>query len=520
MLAAQMLQQDFTTLPELVAAHAAEQPDTVAIVDERERLTWREFNDRIDRVAARLQMEGVGPGDSVAIAAYNCMGYAVVFIAVLRTGAVAALLTSSATAASLAAMTEDSAAQHLFLDAAMAEKLRATPLPEHVERIALDDSDAGLALSAWMAPPGARPAPVTIERESPFNIIYSSGTTGTPKGIVQSHWMRLGHIRRAEASGYAADAIAIISTPLYSNTSLVSFIPALAFGGRVVLMAKFEAHRFLELAQSERATHAMLVPVQYRRIMGLPDFDAFDLSSFRLKTCTSAPFSPDLKAEVLRRWPGGLLDIYGMTEGGGSCVLVAHEFPNKLHTVGKPAEGQDIRLIGEDGREVGPGEIGEVVGRSEMMMLGYNNQPGKTREAEWYDAEGHRFIRHGDVGRFDEDGFLVLMDRAKDMIISGGFNIYPSDLEAELLKHPAVAEAAVVGVSSEQWGETPVAFVTLRDAGTDLDAVMADANSRLGRTQRVSAIYAVAELPRSQIGKVLKRELRDRLGAKQESASF
>jgi acyl-CoA synthetase (AMP-forming)/AMP-acid ligase II len=231
-----------------------------------------------------------------------------------------------------------------------------------------------------------------------------------------------------------------------------------------------------------------------------------------MKTCTSAPFSAALKAEVLRRWPGALIDIYGMTEGGGACLLAAHEFPDKLHTVGRPAPGHDIRLIDEAGREVGAGEIGEVVGRSDAMMTGYRDLPEKTRDAEWYDADGNRFIRHGDIGRFDEDGFLVLMDRAKDMIISGGFNLYPSDLEAELTRHPAVAEAAVVGVPSEQWGETPVAFVTLRDAAADPDAILADANSRLGRTQRIAGIEVVQELPRSQIGKVLKRELRARWG--------
>jgi acyl-CoA synthetase (AMP-forming)/AMP-acid ligase II len=179
--------------------------------------------------------------------------------------------------------------------------------------------------------------------------------------------------------------------------------------------------------------------------------------------------------------------------------------------VGRPAPGHDIRLIDEDGREVAPGGIGEVVGRSETMMTGYHGLGDKTREAEWYDAQGLRFIRHGDVGRFDEDGFLILMDRAKDIIISGGFNVYPSDLEAELRRHPAVADAAVVGVPSEQWGETPVAFVVLGDRSADPAALLAETNARLGATQRISAIHVLEDLPRNQIGKVMKRELRDRL---------
>jgi acyl-CoA synthetase (AMP-forming)/AMP-acid ligase II len=199
-----------------------------------------------------------------------------------------------------------------------------------------------------------------------------------------------------------------------------------------------------------------------------------------------------------------------MTEGGGSFVLMAHLHPDKLHTVGVPMPGHDIRLIDEDGREVAQGEIGEVVGRSSAMMNGYHNQPGKTADAEWHDAEGNRFIRTGDVGRFDEDGFLTLMDRKKDMIISGGFNIYPSDLEAVIVQHPAVAEAAVVGMPSNAWGETPVAFVTPK-AGAALTAeeVMAFTNAKVGKTQRLAAVEIVDQLPRSAIGKVLKRELRD-----------
>jgi Acyl-CoA synthetases (AMP-forming)/AMP-acid ligases II len=213
----------------------------------------------------------------------------------------------------------------------------------------------------------------------------------------------------------------------------------------------------------------MLVPVQYQRIMALPQFGRFDLSSFRAKFSTSAPFAAALKADVVARWPGGLFEYYGMTEGGGTCLLVAHEFPDKLHTVGRPAPGVDLRLIDEDGREVAAGEVGEVVGRSSAMMTGYHGQPALTANAEWFDAEGNRFIRTGDVGRFDADGFLVLLDRKKDLVISGGFNVYPSDLEAVLVQHPAVAEAAVVGVPSTRWGETPVAFVVARP-GTKLEA--------------------------------------------------
>jgi long-chain acyl-CoA synthetase len=278
----------------------------------------------------------------------------------------------------------------------------------------------------------------------------------------------------------------------------------------VVLMPKFDAAGYLKLAEKHRATHSMLVPVQYSRIMAVPDFDQHDLSSFKFKFSTSAPFGATLKADVLKRWPGGLVEYYGMTEGGGTCILEAHLNPTKLHTVGKPAEGHDIRLIDEDGKEVPRGEMGEVVGRSVSMMTGYHQQPGKTRDAEWFSPDGERFIRTGDVGRFDEDGFLTLMDRKKDMVISGGFNVYPSDLEAVLRQHAAVADVAVVGVPSEQWGETPVGFV-VRKAGSSVSEVelLKWFNDQVGKTQRLQSLHYIDELPRSAIGKVLKRELRD-----------
>jgi acyl-CoA synthetase (AMP-forming)/AMP-acid ligase II len=285
-------------------------------------------------------------------------------------------------------------------------------------------------------------------------------------------------------------------------------------------MRKFDTLGYLQLAERARATHTMLVPVQYQRLMAMADFGRFDLSSFRMKFSTSAPFSVALKADVLARWPGGLVEFYGMTEGGGTCLLEAHLHPDKLHTVGRPAPGTDMRLIDEAGRELPAGvadTTGEVVGHSPGMMVGYHGRPEATREAEWFDATGKRFIRTGDIGRFDADGFLILMDRRKDMIISGGFNIYPSDLEAQLREHPAVAEVAVVGVPSEQWGETPVAFVVpAPGTAADADEIREWANGRLGKTQRLAAVRVVGALPRSAIGKVLKRELRDAWAAQPE----
>ena len=505
-----LLEQDFGLVAELIRAHARERPRQAALIDDQRSVDFGALDQLMDRVATSLQRDKVQVGDAVAICAASCVEYGVVFLGALRAGVAVAPLSPSATTESLVSMLADSGARILFLDAAVATMLATVALPSGLQLVRLDNAPGVRSLDAWLAPAGSVPVPVDIAPDAAFNIIYSSGTTGTPKGIVQPHSMRWSHVRRARHFGYDGDAVTICSTPLYSNTTLVSFFPAIAGGGAAVLMAKFDVGKFLELSQRHRVTHAMLVPVQYQRLMDSPDFDRYDLSSYRMKFCTSAPFSAALKADILRRWPGGLIEYYGMTEGGGTCMLFAHQFPDKLHTVGQPVPGHDIRLIDEQGREVSAGEIGEVVGRSAAMMKGYFNQPGQTVAAEWYDADGNRFIRTGDVGRFDADGFLTLMDRRKDMIISGGFNIYPSDLEAVLSQHPAVRDAAVVGVSSREWGETPVAFVVLRpDANATADAIKQWTNERLGKTQRLATVELTTELPRNAIGKVLKRELRD-----------
>jgi len=506
--AAEILTSEFATLSDLIGRHAVERADKIAIADETHSITYADLDKVLDRAAAAMQRDGVGHGDAVAIVGGASLPYAIAFLAALRAGAAATPIAPSATPAQIAAMIADCAAPLVFLDANAATALASENLAATC--VLFDD-----ACGAWLAPDGARGRPVTIAPDDAFNIIYSSGTTGTPKGIVQSHAMRWAHIHRNAGAGFG-DAVTLAATPLYSNTTLVTFLPTLGWGGTAVLMKKFDARRFLELAEQYQATHAMLVPVQYQRIMAIPDFDRFDLSSFRLKTCTSAPFSAALKADVVARWPGLLVEYYGMTEGGGTTMLVCNAHPDKLHTVGMPIEGHDIRLIDDDGVEVPKGTTGEVVGRSPAMMSGYHGRADATRAAEWHDAQGNRYIRHGDIGRFDEDGFLILIDRKKDLIISGGFNIYPSDLEAILAQHPDVADCTVIGAPSEAWGETPVGFYVPAKPDSDTSAILNWLNAQVGRTQRLSALHAIGDLPRSAIGKVLKRELRDRLPSIQE----
>lgn len=500
------LAREFGSLPALIAAHAEEQGDKAAVMCGESTLTYGQLHSLMNQVAGGLRRDGARAGERVAIVAAASERYVALFLGALRAGCAVVPLAPGSTPQALAGMVADSGSRWLFVDGS-------ADVDETAARqIALDDGGARERWSEWLGS-AADATPVTPDPDGPFNIIYSSGTTGRPKGIVQSNQMRWRQQKIAEKVRFW-DAVTLIATPLYSNTTLVSLLPTLAWGGTVALLPKFGAAGYLSLAEQVRTTHTMLVPVQYRRILDEPSFDTRDLSAFRYKTCTSAPFSAGLKREVLERWPGKLVEYYGMTEGGGFTILIADEFPDKLHTVGRPAPGHDLRLIDEQGREVPTGEVGEVVGRSDVMMTGYHGRAQATEETVWHDPQGKAFIRHGDMGHFDADGFLTLTDRKKDLIISGGFNLYPADLEAVLTADVGVIEASVIGVPSDRWGETPVGFVVLADNADPVDVIRGRVNATLGKTQRLADLVVIDELPRSEIGKVLKRELRHRWAAR------
>ena len=302
----------FICLSDLIREHAQRAPNAPALSGVEQVIIYAELDALMDRVAASLQRDGLRLGDVVSLCAAASVRYAAVFLGALRAGVVVAPLAPSSTAISLLSMLGDAQAQLFFIDDDAAKLLDAEPqthgrLPP---RIALDDGAHGRQFEDWLVDEYAKPMPVDVPAQHPFNIIYSSGTTGTPKGIVQSHTMRWAHIQRASIYAYGHDSVTLLATPLYSNTTLVSFFPTLGWGGSVHLMPKFDALGYLQTAQRIRATHTMLVPVQYQRIMALASFNDFDLSTYQAKFCTSAPFRAELKADVLARWPGGLIEFY------------------------------------------------------------------------------------------------------------------------------------------------------------------------------------------------------------------
>ena len=502
---------------------AQQHPAQLALADSRQQLTWAKLDQQLNRVANALIGLGIQPNERIAILGRNSVDYALLFLGGLRAGICIVPLSTLASSDALAGMVNDSEARLLFVSRdywgliePVTDKL-STLIPGGLkvlesEGLDIDHNDLQ-SFSSFIEGASSAPVDIPISLDWGFNLIYSSGTTGLPKGILQSRRYRA-HERQVIASlGMDESSRALVSTPLYSNTTLFMFLATMGHGGTAYLMEKFSTAEFLKLSEDKAITHAVLVPVQYERLLNHPQFDQADLSSYQCKCSTSAPLRESTKQALLERWPqGGLAEFYGMTEGGVYCTLLAHEHPDKLDTVGQPSEDCDLRIIDEQGRELPQGNKGEIVGYSPRTMDEYHNRPDATEEASWYDDSGRRFQRSGDIGWLDNEGFLHLLDRKKDLIISGGFNVYATDLEEVLLSHPQVADAAVIAAPSEQWGETPLAFVVLTPGvNLDTEELRQWANGQLGKAQRISEVRVIDGLPRSPIGKVLKRELRDGL---------
>lgn len=487
-------------IPRRIRIWAARRPAHIALIEGETTLTAAEFSKRMDCIATALEDVGLRTGNVIATLAGATADHVLLYMGAAALGVAVAPLPTSAHPDALVRMVENSAADVLFVDdtSAMPAAIgQARDLSEFV-RAALSHAPA---------------APREIVPDQLFDIIYSSGTTGTPKGIEHDVRFRDMQVNRFRNFALDENSVTLFSTPLYSNTTLATLIPAMALGGTAILMRKFEEKVFLELSERHGVTHSMMVPAQIRRLIEFAEFDRYDLSAYIAKLSTSAPLPPAIVSKVLEKWPGRMINVYGMTEGGMSAVLDCSAFPDKWHTVGKAGGGATIRIIDEEGHVLPQGEIGEAVGRSTTMMRGYRKAPEATSEAIWTSPQGEVFIRSGDMGRLDEDGFLTLLDRRKDMIISGGFNIFAADLEAVVDEHPDVRDVAVIGVPSDRWGETPVACVVMQSGATTTpDDLLSFSNARLGRMQRLAEVRIFDELPRSPIGKVLKRELRDGWG--------
>jgi len=389
-----------------------------------------------------------------------------------------------------------------------------------IRRVGFDFSNGkwesfGSMLSGSSRPVDQDDGPLGMEDE--FNVIYSSGTTGLPKGIVQTHANRLHWAwSNAITMRFQHDSRALTTTALYSNGTFLITLPTLFVGATLNVMKQFDPVQALEIIQREKITHVFMVPTQLKMCVDA-GASRYDLSSLRMVLSAGSTLSSELKKRVLREITPNLFELYGNSEGFAS-MLFPEEHATKFNTVGRPLLGNDLKIVETEGNQElpRPGEVGEICVRGPGMMLSYNDRPEETMKDIWEDpTTGLKYFRSGDVGKVDKDGYLSLMERKKDMIISGGFNVFPKDIEEIMLEHPDIHDVAVVAASHEKWGETPVAIVIPRaDSRLVAEDVQKWTNERVSKVQRLSYVKVLRHdegFPRNVLGKVMKKELRERL---------
>lgn len=488
-------------LASLVSHHARYRPERLAVVFEDERLTWRQFAGRVGRCANVLRSLGVGKGDKVATVLANCRELLEIYWAVPSIGATLVPLSPLLTAAGLESLLRDSDAKCLVAQRALAPAVEPAAAACGVRVLWVESDYAALTAQA-----GEALEPERVGPDELFNIMYTSGTTGLPKGIMHTHYIRSMYALLFGAAWRMSPESRVLHTgAILFNGAFVTLMPCFHLGASYFLHRQFHAAATIAAIERERITHIMLVPSQIIALLGTPGFDARRLESLQMILSLGAPLLAEHKERLNRLLPERFYELYGLTEGF-ITVLDRDDAVRKSGSVGIPLPFEGMRIVAEDGSDCRPREIGEIAGRGPILMTGYYKRPDLTAQAV---REG--WLYSGDMGYVDEEGYLFLVDRKKDMIDSGGVKVYPKDLEEVAARHPAVREVAVFGVPHDKWGETPVAAVLLQQgARASAEELREWVNARVAaRYQRLSEVLIMSDFPRSAAGKVLKRELRE-----------
>lgn len=496
-----------TNLLTLLRHHAALTPDAPCLTFAGETLGFAAFDARASRVASGLAVQGVQPGDRVAIIARNGPLQFELLFGCAKAGAICLPINWRLSPREIAGILDDSTPALLIVEDNLQRLLAETRAPLDVILLSVypDWRDAGSAQDK-----GLLPAP-----DCPLLILYTSGTTGLPKGVVLSH-RNLSFLARMaqELWDMSANSVNLVASPLFHIGGIGYGLTAMSQGGHTVLMHQVVPSEIVVAINAFRVTHGFFVPTVIQMLLEVPGVADMDMSSINRIVYGGAPISEAVLKRAIAVLGCGFMNTYGMTETAGTVVMMAPEdhdpsgpLAHRLRACGRPMPWNELALVNPaTGEPVATGEVGEIRIRSEAVMLGYWNKPVETAETITPDG----WLCTGDAAYQDDDGYFYIHDRFKDMIVSGGENIYPTEIENVLHDHPAVAAVAVIGVPHERWGETPKAFVVTRaDIPTSAEELIAFTRGRLAHYKCPTAVGFVTALPQNASGKILKKEMRD-----------